>query len=130
MEDTGAAIRVLDALKYMGVQLAIDDFGTGFSSFTYLRCFPVDALKLDQSFVKDIDEDPSDATIVSAMINIGNSLNKRVVAEGIETQAQLKFLQHHECGEGQGYYFSRPVAAEQVEKLLKVGIIREAVAVA
>jgi diguanylate cyclase (GGDEF)-like protein/PAS domain S-box-containing protein len=130
MEDTGTAIRVLDALKYMGVQLAIDDFGTGFSSFTYLRCFPVNTLKLDQSFVKDIDEDPSDATIVSAMINIGNSLNKRVVAEGIETHAQLKFLQHHECGEGQGYYFSRPVAAEQVEKLLKVGIIREAVAVA
>ena len=130
MEDTGAAIRVLDALKYMGVQLAIDDFGTGFSSFTYLRCFPVNTLKLDQSFVQDITEDPADATIVSAMINIGNSLNKRVVAEGIETHAQLKFLQHHECGEGQGYYFSRPVAAEQVEKLLKVGIIREAVAVA
>jgi EAL domain-containing protein (putative c-di-GMP-specific phosphodiesterase class I) len=104
------------------VQLAIDDFGTGYSSFTYLRRFPVDALKLHQSFVHEITEDPADATIVSAMINIGKSLNHRVIAEGVETRAQLKFLQRHGCGEGQGYYFSHPVPAEQAGKLLGAGI--------
>ena len=127
MEDTDATVRVLGALKDMGVQLAIDDFGTGFSSFTYLRRFQVDALKLDQSFVQEITEEKADATIVIAMINIGKSLNQRVIAEGIETHAQLKFLQRHGCGEGQGYYFSRPVTAEQVENLLKAGIQQELV---
>jgi diguanylate cyclase len=122
MQDAEATVRTLRALKDMGVQFAIDDFGTGFSSFTYLRRFPVDALKLDRSFVQEITEDPGDATIVSAMINIANSLNQRVIAEGVETRGQLKFLQSHRCGEGQGYYFSHPVAAEQVGKLLETGI--------
>jgi diguanylate cyclase (GGDEF)-like protein/PAS domain S-box-containing protein len=122
MQDAESTIRTLGALKAMGVTLAIDDFGTGFSSFTYLRRFPVDALKLDQSFVHEITEDSGDATIVSAMISIGKSLNQRVIAEGIETREQLKFLQSHGCGEGQGYYFSRPVAAEQAGKLLEAGI--------
>jgi diguanylate cyclase (GGDEF)-like protein/PAS domain S-box-containing protein len=117
MQDAETAVRTLGALKAMGVQLAIDDFGTGYSSFTYLRRFPVDALKLDQSFVQDITADPGDATIVSAMISLGMSLKQRVVAEGVETHAQLKFLQSHECGEGRGYYFSRPIVAEQVAKL-------------
>jgi EAL domain-containing protein (putative c-di-GMP-specific phosphodiesterase class I) len=105
----------------MGVQLAIDDFGTGYSSFTYLRRFPSDALKLHQSFVQEITSDPGDATIVSAMINIGRSLKQRVIAEGIETRAQLNFLQRHGCNEGQGYYFSRPVAAERAGELLRAG---------
>jgi diguanylate cyclase len=122
MQDAESTVRTLAALKDMGVTLAIDDFGTGYSSFTYLRRFPVDALKLDQSFVQEITEDPGDATIVSAMINIANSLNQRVVAEGVETRAQLKFLQSHGCGEGQGHYFSHPVAAEQAGKLLEAGI--------
>jgi diguanylate cyclase (GGDEF)-like protein/PAS domain S-box-containing protein len=121
MDDADSAVDKLRALKAIGVQLAIDDFGTGFSSFTYLRRFPVDALKLDQSFVQEITQDPGDATIVSAMINIGNSLRLRVIAEGVETRAQLKFLQSHECGEGQGYYFSRPVMAEEAGKLLMAG---------
>jgi EAL domain-containing protein (putative c-di-GMP-specific phosphodiesterase class I) len=82
----------------------------------------VDALKLDQSFVQAITENPGDATIVSAMINIGNSLNQRVIAEGVETLSQLKFLQSHGCCEGQGYYFSHPVVAEQAGKLLEAGI--------
>ena len=125
MQDAESAVRTLGALKVMGVQLAIDDFGTGYSSFTYLRRFPVDALKLHQSFVHEITTDPADATIVGAMINIGRSLKQRVIAEGVETRAQLEFLQHHECGEGQGYYFSRPVPAEQAGKLLEAGI-REA----
>jgi diguanylate cyclase (GGDEF)-like protein/PAS domain S-box-containing protein len=122
MQDAESAVRTLVALKAMGVQLAIDDFGTGYSSFTYLRRFPVNALKLHQSFVHEITEDPADATIVSAMINIGTSLNQRVIAEGVETLAQLKFLQRHGCGEGQGYYFSAPVSAEQAGMLLETGI--------
>jgi diguanylate cyclase (GGDEF)-like protein len=122
MQDAESTVRTLGALKAMGVTLAIDDFGTGYSSFTYLRRFPVDALKLDQSFVQEITEDPGDATIVSAMINIGMSLNQRVIAEGVETSAQLKFLQSHGCAEGQGYYLSHPVAAEHAAKLLEAGI--------
>ncbi len=122
MQDAESTVRTLGALKAMGVTLAIDDFGTGYSSFTYLRRFPVDALKLDQSFVQEITEDPGDATIVSAMINIGMSLNQRVIAEGVETSAQLKFLQSHGCAEGQGHYLSHPVAAEQAAKLLEAGI--------
>jgi len=122
MDDAESAVEILRALKSIGVQLAIDDFGTGFSSFTYLQRFPVDALKLDQSFVHEITENHTDATILSAMINIGNSLKQRVIAEGVETREQLKFLQRHECGQGQGYYFSRPVAAEQAGKLFGAGI--------
>jgi diguanylate cyclase (GGDEF)-like protein/PAS domain S-box-containing protein len=122
MDDAESTLVTLRALKAMGVQLAIDDFGTGYSSFTYLRRFPVDALKLDQSFVQDITSDPGDASIVSAMINIGNSQNLRVIAEGVESSAQLKFLQRHGCGEGQGYYFSHPIAAEQAGILLQAGI--------
>jgi len=121
MQDAETAVRTLGALKAMGIQLAIDDFGTGYSSFTYLRRFPVDALKLDQSFVQDITADPGDATIVSAMISLGMSLKQRVVAEGVETHAQLKFLQSHECDEGQGYYFSRPIVAEEAAKLFNAG---------
>jgi diguanylate cyclase (GGDEF)-like protein/PAS domain S-box-containing protein len=122
MHDAESTVRTLGALKAMGVQLAIDDFGTGYSSFTYLRRFPVDALKLDQSFVQEITADPEDATIVDAMINIGKSLKRRVIAEGVETRAQLNFLQRHGCAEGQGYYFSRPVIAGQVGKLIESGL--------
>jgi len=122
MQDAESTVRTLGALKTMGVTLAIDDFGTGYSSFTYLRRFPVDALKLDQSFIQEITEDPRDATIVSALINVANSLNQRVIAEGVETRGQLKFLQSHGCGEGQGYYFSHPLAAEQAGELLEAGV--------
>jgi diguanylate cyclase (GGDEF)-like protein/PAS domain S-box-containing protein len=121
MRDAEAAVVTLAKLKAMGVQLAIDDFGTGYSSFTYLRRFPSDALKLHQSFVQEITVDPADAAIVSAMINLGRSLKQRVIAEGVETRAQLKFLQRHGCGEGQGFYFSPPVAAEQAGRLFKDG---------
>jgi EAL domain-containing protein (putative c-di-GMP-specific phosphodiesterase class I) len=123
MDDAEAAVVTMVKLKAMGVQVAIDDFGTGYSSFTYLRRFPSDALKLHQSFVHDILADPRDAAIVRAMINIGASLNQRIIAEGVETSAQLEFLRRHGCGEGQGYYFSRPVVAERVANLCKVGIL-------
>ena len=123
MHDAEAAVATLGKLKAMGVQVAIDDFGTGYSSFTYLRRFPSDALKLHQSFVQEITADPRDAAIVSAMINIGRSLKQRVIAEGVETSGQLEFLRRNGCGEGQGYYFSRPVVAERVANLFKVGIL-------
>lgn len=122
MRDVDSAVVTLGALKAMGVQLAIDDFGMGYSSFTYLRRFPVNALKIDRSFVQEIMEVPGDATIVSAMINLGTSLKQRVIAEGVETRAQLNFLQSHACGEGQGYYFSRPLVAEEARKVLEAGI--------
>jgi diguanylate cyclase (GGDEF)-like protein/PAS domain S-box-containing protein len=122
MQDAEATVRTLAALKAMGVTLAIDDFGTGYSSFTYLRRFTVDALKLDRTFVQEITEDPGDATIVSAMINIGKSLNQRVIAEGVETREQLKFLQSHGCDEAQGFYFSHPITAELAGKLIHAGI--------
>jgi diguanylate cyclase (GGDEF)-like protein/PAS domain S-box-containing protein len=122
MVDAESTLVTLSALKAMGVHLAIDDFGTGFSSFTYLRRFPVDTLKLDQSFIHEINADPGDAAIVNAMINIGANLKLRVVAEGVETLAQLNFLQQHACAEGQGYYLSHPVAADQAGRLVEAAI--------
>ena len=125
--DAESTIDTLHALKAIGVQLAVDDFGTGYSSFSYLRRFPLDALKIDRSFVHDITSNPDDAKIVSAMIGIGKSLRQRVIAEGVETLEQLDFLQSQGCGEGQGYYFSRPVVAEEFTELLKSGIGRTVV---
>lgn len=122
MHDTQSALTTLHALKDMGVRLAIDDFGTGFSSFTYLRRFPMDALKVDKSFVHEITPNSEDTTFVCAMINIGRSLNQRVTAEGVETYSQLEFLQRHGCNEGQGYYFSHPLVAEQAVKLFETGL--------
>jgi len=122
MQDAESAVVTLLALKAMGVKLAVDDFGTGFSSFTYLRRFPVDTLKVDKSFIHEITEDSDGTTIVNAMINIGKSLKQRVVAEGVETRSQLDFLQRQGCDEGQGYYFSHPVTAEQVEKMFNTGV--------
>jgi EAL domain-containing protein (putative c-di-GMP-specific phosphodiesterase class I) len=112
----------LKTLREKGVQLAVDDFGTGYSSLSYLRKFPIDTLKIDQSFVRQITTIPDETAIVTAIISMGRSLNLRVVAEGVETQAELAFLRGHQCEEAQGYYFSRPVAAEQFAKLLKAGI--------
>jgi diguanylate cyclase (GGDEF)-like protein/PAS domain S-box-containing protein len=126
MHDAEGTVKTLNALKAMGVQLAIDDFGTGCSSFSYLQRFPTNVIKLHQSFVHGITDPQAEAPLLSAMINIGKSLKQRVVAEGVETRAQLKFLQRHHCNEGQGYYFSRPVGAEQAAKLIEASI-REAV---
>jgi EAL domain-containing protein (putative c-di-GMP-specific phosphodiesterase class I) len=111
MQDMKSTAAVLEALKNMGVQLALDDFGTGYSSLSYLKRFPIDTLKIDQTFVRDLTTDADDASIVSAVISMGKSLNKRVVAEGVETRQQLAFLQEQSCPEGQGYYFSKPMNA-------------------
>jgi diguanylate cyclase (GGDEF)-like protein/PAS domain S-box-containing protein len=122
MQDAESAVVTLRALKAMGVGLAIDDFGTGYSSFTYLRRFPVDTLKIHQSFVQEISADVEGVTLISAMISIGKSLNQRVIAEGVETRSQLDFLKRHGCDEGQGYYFSHPIVAEQAGNLLETGL--------
>jgi diguanylate cyclase (GGDEF)-like protein/PAS domain S-box-containing protein len=118
-ESTAAA---LDQLKAIGVRLAVDDFGTGYSSLSYLTRFPIDTLKLDQSFVRDVFASGEDAIVVCAVIGMGNSLHHTVVAEGVETLQQLEFLQAHGCAEGQGYYFSRPLPADEFAKLLQTGI--------
>jgi diguanylate cyclase (GGDEF)-like protein/PAS domain S-box-containing protein len=122
MQHPDSSAGVLHALKDMGVQIAIDDFGTGYSSLSYLRRFPIDVLKIDQSFVHEISADPVGTSIVCAVIGMGKSLGHRVIAEGVETRAQLAFLQGQRCGEGQGYYFSRPVAADQFAKLMETGM--------
>jgi diguanylate cyclase len=108
---------VLRELKNIGVQLALDDFGTGYSSLSHLKRFPIDTLKIDQSFVRDLTTD--DAGIINAVIGMGKSLRMRVLAEGVETRQQLEVLQEHGCSEGQGYYFSRPVSAEDFGQLLE-----------
>jgi len=123
MQDTQQTMERLKVLKGLGVQIAVDDFGTGYSSLSYLHSFPIDTLKIDQSFVQSISgdantEDTAGETIVSAVIAMGKSLKQRVIAEGIETDRQLAFLRSHRCAEGQGYYFSRPVAAREFAALL------------
>ena len=111
---------MLGALKVIGVRLTVDDFGTGYSSLSYLNRFPLDALKLDRSFVHEITSPKANnAAIVHAVITMGKSLKQRVIAEGVETQEQLAFLRDQHCDEGQGYYFSRPVAADEFAKLLE-----------
>nr|WP_315235677.1 EAL domain-containing protein [uncultured Albidiferax sp.] len=112
MQDNEPTMTTLRALKDLGVRIAIDDFGTGYSSLSYLRRFPIDTLKIDQSFVRDIQSGNGEAKLVSAIIAMGRSLDLRVIAEGIETREQLVFLQSQNCAEGQGFYFSRPVVAE------------------
>jgi len=110
---------ILRTLRARGVHLAVDDFGTGYSSLSYLRRFPIDALKIDQSFVRQITTAPGETTIVTAVISMGRSLKLRVVAEGVETQAELDFLQAHQCDEAQGYFFSRPVLPQTFARLLE-----------
>lgn len=119
MQDNEPTVLVLRALKDMGVQIAIDDFGTGYSSLGYLRRFPIDTLKIDQSFVHDIAFGNGDAKLVNAIIAMGLTMDLRVVAEGIETPEQRIYLQAQGCAEGQGYYFGRPMAADMYADLLR-----------
>jgi diguanylate cyclase (GGDEF)-like protein/PAS domain S-box-containing protein len=122
MADAKSTDSLLQELKTMGIHLAVDDFGTGYSSLSYLRQFPIDVLKIDQSFVHQITSNSSDSPIVSAIISMGKSLKHIVVAEGIETREQRAYLQTQSCAEGQGYFFSRPLAAAQFAHLLQRGI--------
>ncbi|MBF0394436.1 MAG: EAL domain-containing protein [Alphaproteobacteria bacterium] len=121
MEDAPAAVRLLGELSATGIKLAIDDFGTGYSSLSYLKRFPVDKLKIDKSFVRDLTTDNNDAEIARAIISLGHSLNLKIVSEGVETEGQLNYLIQEGCDVIQGYLFSRPVPAEEVEPLLRRG---------
>jgi diguanylate cyclase (GGDEF)-like protein/PAS domain S-box-containing protein len=118
MRDAESSVSVLKALKTLGVQLAVDDFGTGYSSLSYLKRFPIDTLKIDRSFARDIATDADDATIVDAVIGMGRNLKQRVIAEGVETHEQLAFLRAKPCPAGQGFLFSRPLSAEDFARLL------------
>ena len=128
MQDPKSTITVLHALKDMGVTITLDDFGTGYSSLSYLKRFPLDALKIDKSFVRGLCTNPSDANIVSAVINMGKSFGLRVIAEGVETREQFLRLQAQQCAEGQGYYFQPPVAAKEFAKLLGPDLLTTVVA--
>ncbi|MEH6353228.1 putative bifunctional diguanylate cyclase/phosphodiesterase [Pseudomonas sp. 3JA] len=109
MQNVDTTVAILKAIKQLGIRLAIDDFGTGYSSLSYLQKFPVDVLKIDQSFVGDLSIDSNDAKLVSTIISLGKSLNLHIIAEGVETLEQLEFLKKHHCEEVQGYYFSKAV---------------------
>lgn len=122
MKNSGSAASVLQSIREKGVRIAIDDFGTGFSSLSYMRKFPLDALKIDQSFIRQIVTSSDDTAIVSAIISMGQSLKLRAIAEGVETTEDLTFLQQLKCDEAQGYYFSRPVPAERCADLLRIGL--------
>ncbi|MCP4284086.1 MAG: EAL domain-containing protein [Gammaproteobacteria bacterium] len=119
MENAEETIHVLNQLKEMGITLSVDDFGTGYSSMAYLKRFPLDVVKIDQSFVNDITTDASDATIVKAIIGLARGLNLTSIAEGVETEQQLNFLRQNGCDQVQGYLINRPVPAEQMEQLLR-----------
>ncbi|MFW9267560.1 EAL domain-containing protein [Pseudomonas sp. D2-30] len=112
MQNIDTTVATLNAIKHLGIRLAIDDFGTGYSSLSYLQKFPVDVLKIDQSFVGDLSIDSNDAKLVSTIISLGKSLNLHIIAEGVETREQLEFLKIHQCEEAQGYYFSKAVAPQ------------------
>jgi EAL domain-containing protein (putative c-di-GMP-specific phosphodiesterase class I) len=121
MQDAEKTISLLNGVRELGVQLSIDDFGTGYSSLSYLKRFPINKLKVDQSFVRNMTTNKNDASIAKSVVLIGQSLGLRVIAEGVETAEQLEMLRQYECDEIQGYYFSRPVSNTDLEKLLISG---------
>jgi EAL domain-containing protein (putative c-di-GMP-specific phosphodiesterase class I) len=118
MENAEATINTLYKFKEMGIKLSIDDFGTGYSSLSYLKRFPIDTLKIDQSFVKDITTNPDDESIASTIIAMAHNLRLRVIAEGVENKEQLDMLGSKGCDEVQGFYFSRPVPENELKALL------------
>jgi diguanylate cyclase (GGDEF)-like protein/PAS domain S-box-containing protein len=118
MQDVDRAIETMKELRALGVRLSIDDFGTGYSSLSALKRFPVERLKIDRSFIRDLPDDEDDCAVASAIISLGQKLNLKVIAEGVETEAQIAFLRDNHCDELQGYHFSRPVAADAIPALL------------
>ena len=118
LDDVQGTVEVMHALKGLGVGLSMDDFGTGYSSLSYLKLLPLDQLKIDQSFVRDITSDPNDAVLVQTIIDMARNFRLNVIAEGVETEAQLAFLKQHGCMAYQGYLFSKPVPLEEFEALL------------
>jgi len=119
MQNVSRAVKILDAIQSRGIRLAIDDFGTGYSSMSLMKQFPIDTIKIDRSFVRDLPDDPEDQAIAHAIIRMGKALGMTVVAEGVETEEQLAFLRHHGCDQMQGYLFSKPLPAEKMVELLQ-----------
>jgi EAL domain-containing protein (putative c-di-GMP-specific phosphodiesterase class I) len=111
---------VLARIKEMGISISIDDFGTGYSSLSYLKRFPIDTLKIDRSFVRDIPADLDDVAIVRAIIAMARSLRMRTVAEGVELEEQMRFLRAEGCEEMQGFFYSRPLPSDEIVRLLKL----------
>jgi len=122
-------IKMMLKLKSMGIKLALDDFGTGYSSLSYIKKFPIDRIKIDQSFVRDVNHDPEDAAIVDAIIYIAHNLHMEVIAEGVETIEQLNFLSGRNCNDFQGYFISRPVPSKQLMEVLNTYRYRNGVAI-
>ncbi|MCL4432677.1 MAG: EAL domain-containing protein, partial [Epsilonproteobacteria bacterium] len=118
MHDPEAVISVMNKFHSQGIRMSIDDFGTGYSSLSYLKQFKVYKLKIDQSFIRDITDDPDDRAIVSAIIDMAHNLGLQTIAEGVETAEQLAFLRLHGCNEVQGYYFSKPLPSAEFEQFL------------
>ncbi|NMG74718.1 EAL domain-containing protein [Aromatoleum diolicum] len=121
MEDPEQTVAILHELKRIGVRLSLDDFGTGYSSFAYLSRFPIDTLKIDQSFVRNIVTEPEAAMIAVSIIDLAHRMRLKVVAEGVETESQLGYLQSRDCDEMQGYYFARPMSADAFHTLIAEG---------
>jgi EAL domain-containing protein (putative c-di-GMP-specific phosphodiesterase class I) len=119
MSDPEESIAILEQLSAMGVLVSVDDFGTGYSSMSYLRRFPIDKLKIDRVFINEIASRPEDASIVRAIVSLAHSLRLKVVAEGVETPAQLDFLKAVGCDEYQGYHFSRPLPAIEFARIVR-----------
>ncbi|HXH04797.1 MAG TPA: EAL domain-containing protein, partial [Candidatus Competibacteraceae bacterium] len=118
MRNAADIIAMLQTFHDMGIRLSVDDFGTGYSNLAYLKRFPIDILKIDRSFVRDLPDDSEDAIIAQTIIAMAHSLNLRVVAEGVETAAQLEWLRRQGCDQYQGFYFSPPLPATEFERLL------------
>jgi EAL domain-containing protein (putative c-di-GMP-specific phosphodiesterase class I) len=121
MQDADFTLSVFHDLQVMGVRISIDDFGTGYSSLGFLKKFPINTLKIDRSFVKDLGRDPKDEAIVSAIIVLAHRLGLDVVGEGVETEMELSILRKHECNRIQGYFFSKPLPAADFEALMRSG---------
>jgi len=119
MLNVDRTMRLLGDIREMGVTIAIDDFGTGQSSLIYLKQFPIDTIKIDKAFLRDLTDDETAAALVSYVINLAHTLRLNVVAEGVETDAQYAFLRHYACDQMQGYLFSRPVPAGELARVVK-----------
>jgi EAL domain-containing protein (putative c-di-GMP-specific phosphodiesterase class I) len=119
MQDVDQAVATMEELERLGVQLSIDDFGTGYSSLSALKTFPVARLKIDKSFIKGLPGDKDDRAVATAVISLGQKLNLKVIAEGVETAEQVAFLRENNCDEIQGYHLSRPMPPGEVEKFIE-----------
>jgi EAL domain-containing protein (putative c-di-GMP-specific phosphodiesterase class I) len=123
MHNVDRAARLLEAIKSLGIKLAIDDFGTGYSSLSQLKRFPIDTLKIDRSFVRDIPENSEDMAITEAIISLGKTLGVSVIAEGVESTNQLAFLEKRACDSMQGYLFSKPCTPDALINVLRKNLL-------